>query len=111
MRSNELRHVVKIQCKNDEWDDDNRPIPISWQDYKTLYAKITHLSGKDLIAAQATQSEVVARMKINYRTDIDTTMRVLHKGRVYAIASPALDDADSGNEYCTFTLSAFLEKG
>ena len=111
MRSNELRHVVIIQCKNEECDDDNRPIPISWQDYKTLYAKITHLSGKDLIAAQAMQSEVVARMKINYRTDIDTTMRVLHKGRVYAIASPALDDADSGNEYCTFTLSAFLEKG
>lgn len=111
MRSNELRQVVKIQHKADGWDENNYPIPDSWQDYKTLYAKITHLSGKDLIAAQAAQSEVVARMKINYRTDIDTTMRVLHKGRIYAIASPALDDADSGNEYCTFTLSAFLEKG
>lgn len=111
MRSNELRQVVKIQHKTDGWDENNHPIPDAWQDYKTLYAKITHLSGKDLIAAQAAQSEVVARMKINYRTDIDTTMRVLHKGRIYSIASPALDDADSGNEYCTFTLSAFLEKG
>ncbi|WP_151802640.1 phage head closure protein [Acinetobacter guillouiae] len=110
MRSNELRHRVQIQQKTDGRDENNYPIPEQWVDYKTLWAKITPLSARDLIAAQAAQSETVARLKINYRTDIETTMRVIHKGRIYAITSPALDDPDSGNEYCTFTLSGGLEK-
>lgn len=110
MRSNELRHRVQIQQKTDGRDENNYPIPEVWEIYKTLWAKITPLSARDLIAAQAAQSETVARLKINYRTDIETTMRVIHKGRIYAITSPALDDPDSGNEYCTFTLSGGLEK-
>ncbi|BAP36678.1 putative phage head-tail adaptor [Acinetobacter guillouiae] len=110
MRSNELRHRVQIQQKTDGRDENNYPIPEQWVDYKTLWAKITPLSARDLIAAQAAQSETVARLKINYRTDIETTMRVIHKGRIYAITSSALDDPNSGNEYCTFTLSGGLEK-
>ena len=110
MRSNELRQRVEIQQKTGGRDDNNYPISEGWQTYKTLWAKITPLSARDLIAAQAAQSETVARLKINYRTDIETTMRVIHKGRIYAITSPALDDPNSGNEYCTFTLSGGLEK-
>lgn len=108
--SEELIHRVQIQKKSSGFDDNNYPIPEHWTDFKKIWAKVTHLSGRDLIAAQAAQSETVARIKINYRTDIETTMRVIHKGRIYAITSPALDDADSGNEYCTFTLSGGLEK-
>lgn len=107
--SQELIHRVQIQKKTTGRDENNDEIPVQWADYKKIWAKITHLSGRDLIAAQAAQSEVIARMKINYRTDIDTEMRVLFKDRIYSITSPPLDDPDSGNEYCTFTLSKFLE--
>ena len=110
MRSNELRHRIQIQLKTSGRDEDNYPIDEQWEDYKTLWSKVTHLSGRDLVAAQAAQSETVARLKINYRTDIDTTMRVIFKGRIYAITSPALDDPNSSNEYCTFSLSGGLEK-
>lgn len=110
MRSNELRHRVQIQKKTSGRDENNYPIPEVWETYKTLWSKLTPLSARDLIAAQAAQSETIARLKINYRTDIDTTMRIIHKDRIYAITSPALDDPDSGNEYCTFTLSGGLEK-
>lgn len=47
---------------------------------------------------------------MRYRTDIDTTMRVIHKGIIYAIDSPALDDSGKGNEYCTFMLSGGIER-
>lgn len=109
MRSNELRHRVKIQRKSGGRDENNDEIPVQWTDFTEIFAKVTHLSGRDLIAAQAAQTEVIARMKINYRTDIDTNMRVLFKDRIYSITSQPLDDPDSGNEYCTFTLSKFLE--
>ncbi len=109
-RAGELCHRVQIQKKTSGRDENNYPIVEGWVLHKVLWAKVTPLSARDLIAAQAAQSETIARLKINYRTDIETTMRVIHKGRIYAITSPALDDPESGNEYCTFTLSGGLEK-
>jgi SPP1 family predicted phage head-tail adaptor len=70
-----------------------------------LWAKVSPLSAKDLIAAQAAQSQVVARLKIRHRTDIDSSMRVVFRGETYAIDSPALNDDETGNIYSTFLLS------
>ena len=108
-RAGELCHRIKIQKFTKTYDEYNYPTE-TWVDHASLWAKITHLSGKDMLAAQAAQSETVARLKIRYREDIDTTMRVIHKGRIYAITSPALDDPESGNVYCTFSLSGGVEK-
>ena len=61
----ELRHRVTIQhYVAGGRDEDGFEIEGSWQEYKKLWAKVTPLSAKDLISAQADQSEVVARMKI-----------------------------------------------
>lgn len=107
--ASELRHRVTIQQKGLDRDADGYPKPDTWTDYKNLWAKVTHLSGKDLIAAQANQSKVVARLKLRYREDIHTEMRVLYKGKRYAIDSQALEDVNSGNEYITFLLSEGAE--
>lgn len=111
MKAGELRHRVLIQKQSEEQqDDDGFSINHEWTDYKELSAKITHLSSRDLIAAQAEMSEVVARMKIRYRTDIDTTMRVIWKNHIYAIDSQAMNDNETGNIYCTFNLSGGVEQ-
>ncbi|MFX8086549.1 phage head closure protein, partial [Acinetobacter baumannii] len=81
-----------------------------WSEYKKLWAKVTPLSAKDLIAAQADQSEVVARMKIRYREDITTKMQVLWKGRIFSIKSQALDDSEDSYTYCTFLLGQGVER-
>lgn len=108
--ASELRHRVKIQkFMSDRHDDDGYKIPDQWDDHAELWAKVIHLSGKDLIAAQASQSKVIARLKIRYREDIDTTMRVIYKSKAYAIDSQALEDTTSGNEYVTFLLSQGVE--
>ncbi|MFU8927557.1 phage head closure protein [Acinetobacter puyangensis] len=110
MQAGELRHRITVQVyQSGGRDDDGFPIPAQWIDYKKLWSKITPLSAKDLITAQANQSEVTARMKIRYRTDITTEMRVIWKGRVFAIQSQALDDNLTGNQYCTFLLSGGVE--
>ncbi|MFW1700871.1 phage head closure protein [Acinetobacter pittii] len=111
LNAGELRDRVIIQRFNDSGrDDDGYQIPSGWVDYKSLYAKITPLSARDLFAAQAAQAKTIARMKIRYRTDIETTMRVIYRGQVYAIDGPALDDAETGNIYSTFLLSNGVER-
>ena len=107
--ASELRHRVAIQILGPDRDSDNYPISVEWVEYKKLWAKVTHLSGKDLIAAQANQSKVVARLKIRYREDINTEMSVIYKGKRYAIDSQALEDVGSGNEYITFLLSEGIQ--
>lgn len=101
----ELRHRIKVQKLTSGKDDDGYPTPEQWVDFMPLWAKVTHLSGKDLIAAQASNSKIVARLKIRYREDIDTTMRVIYKGKTYAIDSQALEDTNTGYESVTFLLS------
>ena len=51
-------------------------------------------------------------MKVRYRTglDIDTTMRVIWKGRIFAIDSQGLDDSDTGVEFTTFNLNGGIEQ-
>lgn len=105
----ELRHRITIQTKSIERDENGFESQV-WADYKKLFARVTPLSAKDLIAAQAAQAQTVARMKIRYRTDITTEMRVIHRGYIYAIDSPAQADNQSGLEYCTFLLSDGVEK-
>lgn len=107
----ELRHRVTIQHYTEGGrDEDGFPIGGGWSEYKKLWAKVTPLSAKDLIAAQADQSEVVARMKIRYREDITTKMQVIWKGRIFSIKSQALDDNEDSYTYCTFLLGQGLEK-
>ena len=105
----ELRHRITVQVMGPDRDEDNYPIPSTWTDYKKLWAKVTHLSGKDLISAQANQSKVVARLKIRYRKDITTEMRIIYKDKVYGIDSQALEDTNTGYEYVTFLLSQGTE--
>lgn len=110
IKAGELRHRVIIQRYNSGGKDkDGFELPSQWVEHAALYAKITPLSSNDLISAQSEQSEVTARMKIRYRTDIDTKMRVIWKGRVFAISSQGLDDNDDGYTYTTFNLSGGVE--
>ena len=104
-RAGELRHRITIQKITSGRDKDGYPVSEQWVDYVQLWAKVTHLSGKDLIAAQASQSKIVARLKIRYREDIDTTMRVIYKSKTYAIDSQAHEDTSTGYESVTFMLS------
>ena len=107
----DLRHRVTIQAYADGGRDaDGFPMPSAWTDYTQLWAKVTPLSSRDLIAAQAAQSEVVARMVIRHRTDITTDMRVIYRGKIYAITSPGLDDNESGLVYTTYQLSGGVER-
>ena len=84
---------------------------MEWHSYRTLWAKVTPVAARDLAIGQSELTEITARMKIRYRTDINTSMRVIWKGKIYSIQSEGLDDNVDGYTYTTFNLSSGVENG
>ena len=108
--ASELRHRVEIQSLGEGGRDENGfDIPSEWTTYKTLWSKITPVSARDLALGQSELTEVTARMKIRYRTDINTSMRVIWKDKIYSIVSEGLDDNLDGYTYTNYNLSSGIE--
>lgn len=110
IRAGELRHRVTVQVLQGGRDEDGFEIADSWVDYIQLWAKITPLSSRDLMTAQAQGAEVVARMVVRHRTDLTTGMRIIHRGEVYHITSDGLHDNENGLIYTTYQLSKGIER-
>lgn len=108
-RAGELCHRVTIQKHEVVFDEYNYKTE-QWIDYLTLWAKVTAQSVRDVIAAQSNQHQTIARCKLRKRKDIDSTMRLVHDGRMYAIDGPPLDDPENGKIYMTLMLSEGVEK-
>lgn len=108
-----LRHRVRIeQLQNlldSHGDDYQDPVTgetrTEWAEVDTVWAAIEPLSAREFIAAQTTQSQIVARIVIRYRDGLDAAMRLVHvrTGRPDVVYNPAafLPDIDSGLEYLT----------
>lgn len=105
-----LRHKVTIQARGEVQDPVSGEMVPGWTDFASVWASIEPLSARDFIAAQANQSEITARIVIRYREGILPTMRILHRGRVYAIQG-VLSDAESGLEYLTLPVSEGVSQG
>jgi SPP1 family predicted phage head-tail adaptor len=58
-----------------------------WQDYKTVWASVSNLSGKEYYQAAAVQAEETIRFLLRYAGDIDTSMRILFRDKQYSITS------------------------
>ena len=100
-----LRHRIEIQEYQYQGQDPATGAETrSWATVHECWASIEPLSVRDLIAAQANQSRVTARIVIRHTDDIDATMRVVHIKRgesiVYEIEG-VMEDQDSGIEYQT----------
>ncbi len=109
MRAGKLRHRVTIQSKQHVQDPDTGEMLNDWQDVATTWASIEPLSVRDFIASGAEQSKVSTRIVMRYR-DIDSTMRVVYRGKIYNIEG-ILPDAKSGREYVTLAVSEGVNDG
>lgn len=112
MKAGSLRHPIEIQhlitMRDPETGEFGDP---SWQVFANTWASVEPLSAKDLIAAKAAQSEATARILIRYRRDVLPTMRIVHRGQVYSIEGPPLEDDKSGLEYLTILVSKGVKDG
>lgn len=112
MRAGKLRHRVTFQSRGLTQDPVTGEEIEGWTTvWEKVPASVEPLSARDLIAAQAGQSEASGRMVIRYRPGVLPTMRILSRGDVYDIQGPPLPDPDSGLEYLTILVAKGLNDG
>lgn len=104
MRAGDLRHRLKIYHQTSTRTPTGAVRVGRWEHILTLWGQFIPLSVKDIIAGQAQETQITARAKIRYRTDIDGTMRVEYAGRMYEIVGEPLADNRTGREYLTLVL-------
>lgn len=109
--SHRLRHRITLEIPGLAQDPVSGEMIPGWQVFaENVPASIEPLSARDFIAAQANQSEITARIVMRHRDGIDATMRILHRGKVYAIHG-VLPDPESGREWVTLPVSEGVSQG
>lgn len=111
LSAGKLRHRVTIERKVQARNATTGEFTDTWEAlYSSVPAAIEPLSARELVAAQTTGSEVIARIVIRYHSGIDASMRVRRGTVIYNIAG-VLTDKDSGLEYITLPVSAGVNEG
>lgn len=105
LSAGKLRHRVDIQLPELVQDPVTGEAQKVWVTrWFKVFAGIEYVSVKDMIAAQAQQSKVTARITIRYRSGLSSDMRLIHNGTVFTPAG-WLPDSDSGMEYVVIPCS------
>ena len=84
MNPGELRHRITLQ-KFTTTVNENGFEEESWIDFKTLWASISNLHGREYFEAAAVQKENTVKFIIRYFSGIDTSMKIMFKGKSYNI--------------------------
>ncbi|MBC3411284.1 phage head closure protein [Pseudomonas sp. SWRI107] len=113
MQAGKLRHRIDIEEKTTPRDPKTGAFgePQWTVRWPKCPARVEPLSARDLVAAQAAQSEATARMVIRYRAGVLPTMRAIYRGEVYSFEGPPLEDPKSGLEYLTILVSKGVKDG
>lgn len=104
MQAGKLRHRITLQRADLTQDPQSGEMRKQWRTVDNVWGEVVPLSAREYLAARATQSETVARVILRYRADVDSRMRLLHRGEVYAIDG-VLADNGSGIRYLTLLVS------
>src|SRR3712207_4088517 len=58
-----------------------------WQDYKTVWASVSNLYGREYFEAAAIQAEKTVKFTIRFIKEIDESMRIKFRDKQYNITS------------------------
>jgi SPP1 family predicted phage head-tail adaptor len=112
MQAGKLRHRVTFERPGLIQDPGSGDMVPGWElVWEKVPASVEPLSARDLIAAQAAQSQASGRIRIRYRPGVLPTMRILHRGTVYEIQGQPMPDAVSGLEYLTILVAGGVSDG
>ncbi|RXW28971.1 head-tail adaptor protein [Enterobacter cloacae] len=110
MNLGKLRHRISIERRTGVQNPSTGAMSYSWQKIADVYAEVTPVSVKEFITSQAANVELIARVKIRYREDIQNQDRITFRGKIYAVEG-ILPDPDSGLEYLTLPCSEGVKDG
>ncbi|MEZ2792173.1 phage head closure protein [Proteus terrae] len=91
MKIGKLRHRITFQKYVSERLPSGQPHN-KWIDIATTWSEVKHLSGRELISANAEMSEVTVRVWMRYRPDINSTCRMVWYEQIYDIQSVIPDE-------------------
>lgn len=109
IESGKLRHRIIIEEPVYAQDQATGGMTPTWQQFALAWAAIEPLSARDLVAAKAQQSKVIARIVCRAVAGIAPNMRISHNGRIYSIEG-ILPDKESGLEYITIPVSEGIKE-
>jgi SPP1 family predicted phage head-tail adaptor len=109
IEAGKLTHRITIQHEIEgDQDQVTGHVPVIWTEFTKVWGKLEALSTKDQLQAQAINSTMTARCRIRYSStasQIDSTMRVLFRGKYWKIDGDPIPDNESGLEWLTLNLS------
>ncbi|AWK50485.1 head-tail adaptor protein [Clostridium beijerinckii] len=76
--------IIKLTSYQDEIGNDieeEAPVP----GCENIWAYYRHISGTEYFAAATTNTKVEVTFQINWRTGIDTSMKILYNNKTYCI--------------------------
>lgn len=111
MQAGDFRHRITIQGLQAAQNAETGEETFAWVEaWSKVPAKFEYLEGRELLAAQAIQSEITARITIRYRPGVQATMRALYRGRVWNFAEP-VPDSSSGIQALVIPVSSGVNNG
>ena len=76
--------LITLQAKTTTTDSYGGPVE-AWTGTTQAWAKVVPIKGREMIAAQAAQSETTVRFYTRYRSGLSTAMRIVYGGNNYDI--------------------------
>lgn len=86
MRLGNLKHKIEIQAYS-ETSNDFGELVKGYSTFKTVYAGIVPISGKEYFASKQVNAEVSHKIECRYLVGIKPTMRIVYGTRIFNIES------------------------
>lgn len=96
MNIGELKHKIEILRPVIEINENGFEVQ-SYETYKTLWAKITNLHGKEYFEAASVQQEKTVKFTVRAVKGIDETMKIRFRSNIYDISF--IDNIKYENKY------------
>ena len=86
MRAGSMNERVTIQSPGTTQDANGEPVA-GWTDFATVWAGVVDITGREYVAAGATQASAQTKITIRYMPGIVPAMQVIHGVNVYNVES------------------------
>jgi SPP1 family predicted phage head-tail adaptor len=106
LESGKLTDRITIQSFSSTRDSFGQPVE-TWADLVSLWAWVKYTNGQEFISA-GQQAETQASMRIRYRTDLTTSMRVSFNSKLFNIKAVL---PSSERDYVDLVVSEGLNNG
>ena len=108
MSAGKYKQVVTLQNKTESTDSYGGTV-YTWSDFATVRAKVRPLRGREMVAAQAAQSETTVMFYIRYIPGADSSMRIVYAGKNYDITGTV--DIDERHREIEISTKTGLSEG